>query len=255
MDEVAAINVIERPKLKDPILIESLPGIGLVGKIAGDHMRDELKMVKFAELYSPFLPPQVTIQPDGTVRLPSMEFSYLKGKKDIVLLTGDFQGITPESQYRLSEKTLEFAKDIGVKKVYTLGGLETGSITSKPKVYGAATSKKLIEEHKGSGIVFKEGGAIFGASGLLLGIGMGQGVEAVCLMGETHGQIIDAKSAEAVLKVLAKVLDIEIGMAALSEKSKETERQMNRIRKMIAEQTRFEKSEEKFMSETPTYIR
>ena len=38
-------TIIEREivKMKDPILIDGLPGIGLVGKLAADHMIKELK--------------------------------------------------------------------------------------------------------------------------------------------------------------------------------------------------------------------
>ena len=49
MDDII-VNIFERPELKNPILIEGLPGIGLVGKFAGDHMLDELDGKKFAEI-------------------------------------------------------------------------------------------------------------------------------------------------------------------------------------------------------------
>jgi len=48
MDDVE-VRILEKPKLRDTILIEGLPGIGLVGKLAADHMLDELKAKKFAE--------------------------------------------------------------------------------------------------------------------------------------------------------------------------------------------------------------
>jgi len=107
MDNVS-VRILEKPKLKNAILIEGLPGIGLVGKLAADHMLEELKAKKFAELYSPFLPPQVTIKNNGIVELVKINFHYWKGKKnDLVLLLGDFQGITPDSQYHIAEKVLD----------------------------------------------------------------------------------------------------------------------------------------------------
>ncbi|HEC95900.1 MAG TPA: proteasome assembly chaperone family protein, partial [Euryarchaeota archaeon] len=48
----------DKPKLKNSILIEGLPGVGLVGKIAVDYMISELKAKKFADLYSPYMPHQ-----------------------------------------------------------------------------------------------------------------------------------------------------------------------------------------------------
>lgn len=256
MMEEMILNVLERPKLKKPVMIEGLPGIGLVGKLAADHMLDELKAKKFAELYSHNLPPQVMIQADGTVKLVNMEFYYRRGtKNDLVFLVGDFQGITPDSQYRLSEKIIEFSQKLGVKRIYTLGGLGTGNITNSPRVFGAATDKKIVKEHEKYDIIFKGGGAILGASGLLLGLGMQHGIEAVCLMGETHGQIIDAKSAEAVLGVLTQIMGIKVDMSALVEKAKETEEQMRRISQMISATRDAEEQQKKFLSEPPSYIR
>lgn len=257
MDDVV-IKVFEKPELKNPILIEGLPGIGLVGKLAADHMLEELKAKKFAELYSPFLPPQVSIRDDGTVKLVDMEFHYWKNptkKNDIILVTGDFQGITPDSQYQIAEKTLDFVEKFKIKRIFTLGGLGTGNITKSPQVFGAATDKKTVNEMKKYGIAFRGGGAIFGASGLLIGLGMQRGIDGICILGETHGQIIDAKSAEAVLNILTKIFGIEIDMTELAKKARETDEQMARMNKAIVEQKKAAQREQEFMEETPSYIR
>lgn len=257
MDDVV-IKVLEKPELKNTTLIEGLPGIGLVGKLAVDHMLEKLKAKKFAELYSPFLPPQVSIRDDGTIKLVDMEFHYWKNpneKNDIILITGDFQGITPDSQYQIAEKTLNFVEKFNIDRIFTLGGLGTGNITKNPNVFGAATDKKMINEMKKYGIVFRGGGAIFGASGLLIGLGMQRNIDGICLLGETHGQIIDAKSAESVLRVLTRILGIEIDMTELAKKAKETEEQMTRMSRAITEQKKAVEREQEFIEETPSYIR
>lgn len=255
MDDIE-IKIIEKPKLKNSILVEGLPGIGLVGKLAVQHMLDELKAKKFLELYSSYLPPQVFVQKEGTIKLVNMELYYWKNKKnDLILLIGDFQGITPRSQYLLSDKIIEICKEFDLKKIFTLGGLGTGNMVKTPRVFGAATNKKLVEDLKKYDVVFRGGGAIFGAAGLLIGLGMQKGYDGICLMGETHGQIIDAKAAEAVLNVLTKILDIKIDMTKLANKAKETEEQIDKLQRMITEEEAVEKIQEKFMRETPTYIR
>ena len=255
MDDIT-VKIVERPELNNAVMIEGLPGIGLVGKLAADHLLDELKGKKFAELYSIFLPPQVVIREDGTVKLVNNEFYYVKrDDRDIIILTGDFQGITPDSQYKISESMLDIAQDFNISTVYTLGGLGTGSIVRNPRVFGAATSKKMIEKLKEHGVIFKGGGGIFGASGLLLGLGHLRGVECACLMGETHGQIIDAKSAESLLDVLTKILGIEIDMTKLEDKAKETEKEMKAIGEMVALQKEAFEREREISKETPSYIR
>ena len=59
------IKVLEEVSLDNPIFIEALPGIGHVGKLAADHLIDELNATKFAEIYSPYFPPQVFIGENG----------------------------------------------------------------------------------------------------------------------------------------------------------------------------------------------
>ena len=250
------VRIIEKPELKNTVLIEGLPGIGLVGKLAADHMLDKLKAKKFAEIYSPFLPPQVSIKEDGTVQLVNNELYYWKGEKnDIILLLGDFQGITPDSQYKLAEKAIDTAMQYGLKRIFTLGGLGTGDIVRNPKVFGAATTIEQVEELKKYGVIFRGGGAIFGAAGLLVGLGMLKGIPAACLMGETHGQIIDAKSAEAVLKVLAAILGIDMDMTELAGKARDTEEQMTKMSKMLTDQKKAMERQQEFLDETPSYIR
>ena len=224
------VKILEKPELKNTVLIEGLPGIGLVGKLAADHMLDKLKAKKFAEIYSPFLPPQVSIKEDGTVQLVNNEMYYWKGEKnDIILLLGDFQGITPDSQYKLSEKAIDVGIEYGLKRIFTLGGLGTGDIVRSPKVFGAA--------------------------GLLVGLGMLREIPSACLMGETHGQIIDAKSAEAVLKVLTSILGIEMDMTELAGKARDTEEQMTKMSKMLTDQKKAMERQQEFLDETPSYIR
>src|SRR2546426_21336 len=67
MDNIV-IRYLDHPKLDDPTCIEGLPGIGNVGKLAAEHLKDELKAVKFAEIFSKYFPPQVLVQEDGQVR-------------------------------------------------------------------------------------------------------------------------------------------------------------------------------------------
>ena len=80
MDYVSIRYVTKKPKLKNPILIEGLPGIGNVGKLAVEHLIDSTKSIKFAELYSKDFPPQVFINTDGTIELVKNEFYYWNAK-------------------------------------------------------------------------------------------------------------------------------------------------------------------------------
>jgi hypothetical protein len=233
------VRFLSKPKLKSPIVIEGLPGIGLVGKIAADHLVVKTKAKKFCELYSPYFPPQVITDEEGLVRLVKNEFYYLKDKgRDFIIIVGDFQGMSPESQYEISGKILEVLSHYKPKVIYTLGGLGIGKVSKEPKVYGAATGRRLIPELKKKGITFtgRAGGGIFGASGLLLGLGKLHGVDGVCLMGETVGHVVDAKAAKVLLEKLSEVLGLKVDMTDLDKQAKATEKELEKVQHMLEEQ-------------------
>jgi len=210
-----------------------------VGKLAVEHLIDSIDASKFAEIYSKDFPPQVFINPDGTIELVKNEFYYWKAKKkdqrDLVLLTGDYQGLSSHGQYELVEKILDIVEELGVKEMYTLGGYGLGQDIEKPKVLCATTDVQLVKKMKKYGAVFKKnepGGGIVGASGLILGLGKIRGLEGTCFMGETPGYLVDPKSAKAVLKILMKITNINVNLSALEKKAKEIEQIAHQLREM-----------------------
>jgi len=231
----ASVVFLKKPRLKEPILIEGLPGVGNVGKLAAEHLIDEIKAKKFAEIYSNDFPPQVLIHEDGTIKLVRNELYYWRGKdKQLIILVGDYQGMTTRGQYILAQNVLDIAQKYGTQMIFTLGGYGTGIEVEKPRVTGAATHIEIVRELKKYGVSFKDepGGGIIGASGLLLGLGMLRGMRGACLMGETAGYIVDPNSAREVLRVLMNYLGMEISFAKLDEKAEEVKRITERIKKM-----------------------
>ncbi|MFH0889871.1 MAG: proteasome assembly chaperone family protein [Candidatus Aenigmatarchaeota archaeon] len=246
------IVVSETPKLNNPILIEGLPGVGNVGRVAAGYFIDQAKAVKFAELYSRHFLPFVLVHDNAEVSLLKNEFYYVKAKKkgdrDIIVLIGDAQSLDQVGHYEIATKILDFVAGFGCKELYTLGGFGTGQIeTQSPKVFGAMSSQKLRKKLESFGIDFDVSpkiGTIVGASGLLLGLGKLRGMEGVCLMGETAGFpiVTDPKSAEAVLRVLVKILGIKLDMKGLDQRVKEMESFINKVeslqRKAVEEMQR-----------------
>ncbi len=251
MDMDTKITTLEKPKLNNPILIEGLPGIGNVGRVAAGYLIDQTKAVKFAELYSSHFLPFVLVHENSEIALLKNEFYYIKGKKggrDIIILIGDAQSLDQVGHYEIAEKILEFVESFGCKEIYTLGGLGTGQLeTPHPKVFGALTSQKMKKKLESYGVDFNVAsklGTIVGASGLLLGLGKLRGMDGVCLMGETAGFpiVTDPKSAESVLKVLMKILGMNVDLKTLDQRVKEMESFINKIenlqRKAVEEMTK-----------------
>ncbi|RLF90455.1 proteasome assembly chaperone family protein [Thermococci archaeon] len=242
----------KRPELEEPILIEGLPGIGNVGKIAAEYLIDEIGAELFATVYSPYLPPQVLVREDGTVRLNDNRLYYWKsdkkGVKDLIILTGDFQGITSYGQYEMCGKILDVAEEFGTKMVFTLGGYQTLGSKAEPRVFAAATHQELVDLFLKHGAVRSEaGGQIVGASGLLLGLGALRGMKGISLLGETPGYVMDARAAKAVLEVLTGIIGLKINMDRIEKRAKETEREITeveRIQRAVTEQLRLGPKEE-----------
>ncbi len=237
--ETVELSVKADPKVKKPIFVEGLPGVGNVGKLAAEHLIDELKATKFGNLVSKDFPPQVFVSGDGTVKLVNNELYYWRAQKknqrDLILLTGDYQGLTSTGQYEIVDKVLQLLDKYGCQELYTLGGYGLGRMVQKPGVLGAATDKRLVKEMKTYGVQFREdepGGGIVGASGLFLGLGARRGMSGVCLMGETSGYLVDPKSAQAVLEVLCKILGVTIQFDRLETKARDMDKITQQLREM-----------------------
>ncbi|MHC1688817.1 MAG: proteasome assembly chaperone family protein [Methanothrix sp.] len=240
------VHRIKEVTLKDPILIEGLPGVGHVGKLVADHMVEELHAEKIIEIYSPHFPPQVMVKEDGTIRQVRNEIYAYHGKEnepDLLILIGDYQSATNEGHYELAGIFLDIAESFSTKRIYALGGYGTGQFVDKPTVMGAATRIELVEEMKQQEVVFHEnepGGGIIGVSGLLLGLGALRGIDAVCLMGVTSGYLVDPKAAQEVLRILSRILGIEVSMHALEERAKEMEKIIGKLQEMERAQAPYE---------------
>lgn len=242
----STIYVLERPKLRDPIFIEGLPGIGLVGKLAAEHLIQELKAVKFAELYSPHFMHQVLIKKNSVVELMKNELYYWRNPdergRDIIIITGDQQVAPTDSpgHYEVVGKILDFVQALGVREIVTMGGYQVPELKGEPRVLAAVTHEELIEYYKEkledcqTEVLWREdeGGAIVGAAGLLLGMGKLRSMFGISLLGESLGYIVDPKAAKAVLSAVTRILGIEVDMSALDERAKETEEILRKVQEM-----------------------
>ena len=236
-------------KLHNPILIEGLPGLGLVGKIAIRYLIKKLKAKKFAHLYSPHFPYFVLVNKKGNVRLLRGAFYFWKnssGANDLILFTGDSQSQTIEGQYEIADCMLDFSQKYDVKTIVTIGGYRVEA-KEKPNVFAAATSQELLDRALNAGAaVSSSGSPIVGTAGLILGLARFKKIDALCLLGETRGYLPDPLAARSVLEVLKSAFDFEVDLAGLSEEIAKAETMVTRLQKieeqraLQAEETRKE---------------
>ncbi|MGB9853366.1 MAG: proteasome assembly chaperone family protein [Candidatus Bathyarchaeales archaeon] len=239
------IKELTKVELKNPIMVEGLPGLGLVGKIAIRYLVKQLKGQKFAYLYSPHFPYFVLVNKKGNVRLLRGTFYFWKnekGENDLILFTGDSQAQTIEGQYEISNRILDLAEQYNVKLIITIGGYRMET-KDKPKVIAAATSQNLRDHAlKANAVISHMGSPIVGTAGLILGLAPFRKIEALCLLGETRGYLPDPKAAKSVLEVLLKILNIDVDLSGLDGEIAKAESMVDRLQKI--EEKRASQAEE-----------
>ena len=242
MDDIE-IDVVSDPELSEPVLIEGLPGVGHVGKLAVEHLLEEFESQIVRRIFATEFPPQVTIE-EGVAELASAELYAVDvggddGSVDLLVLTGDHQAQTNAGHYRLTDTFLDLAEEFGTQRVFALGGVHTGELVEEPSVLGAVSAESGIEALEDAGVEFREdepAGGVVGVSGLLLGLGGRRGLDVGCLMGETSGYLVDPKSAQAVLSTLEAVIGFEVGFESLEERAEEMEEVVGKIQEMQNQQ-------------------
>ncbi len=251
------VKELKQVQLRTPILIEGLPGLGLVGKIATRYLIRHLKAEKFAKLYSPHFPYYVLVNKRGNIRLLQATFYYWKnpnGENDLILFTGDSQAQTIEGQYEISDTIIEFARKQGVKTIITLGGYRK-EVKAKPKVIAAATDPKLLKKAlEAEAILSPTGSPIVGTAGLILGLARFKKVSALCLLGETRGYIPDPKAAKSILEVLQKILSINIDLAGLDKQIAKAEKLVEKIQRIEEERAKQVEKARRKDEDRITYI-
>ena len=244
MKETTIVEKIKPKKLRNPVLIVGLPGIGLIGQVVGRYLAKELKTKRIAMLYSPHFPHQVFMTKKGGLRLIKNSFYHYRGKKrDAIILVGDVQALNSQGQYEVAGAVLKYCKKLKIKQLLTIGGYSTGKISEKRRIFAVTTDEKTRTRLKKYGVIFGEAkGSIVGAAGLFPALGRLYDIEGVCLMGETHGGYVDTPAAREILKLLSAYLDVKISLKRIDERAKKSEKILKKIEDEIKKsvETSFE---------------
>jgi len=238
---------IKEIKPKNPILIQGVPGLGLVGKIAASYLIRKFNAEKVAVIYSDYLP-----LPDGSsgvrveeneVQPPSYEIYFIKGgKNDILVLTSEVQPIA-FGQYRIGELVLDYAQELGVETVITMGGYVPGSPDVKGVFACTNDDEFMTILRKEADVKPLTGGYVTGAAGLLVGLADLRGIRSACLLGTTSGAFPDPKASKMVLEVLNKVYELNIDLEEL-EREAEVAEEMIKEEIRLGEESREYRPEE-----------
>src|SRR5271157_5864752 len=103
-------------KLKNPVLIEGFPGVGMVGTIAAMHIVKELNMDLVGYIDSDRFPPFCTIH-DGEP-LPAARI-YQSKKHNLIVILSEF--VVPlNAVNELTNEILKWGDSRGVRMIFSL---------------------------------------------------------------------------------------------------------------------------------------
>ncbi len=236
MEEFAEAEIIaEKPTLRNPVLLTSFPGIGLVGTIATGYFITELQLEDLGILDSSAIPPVATLY-EGVV-LPPIRI-YQSQELNFLLIHSDVP-IIPQIAYEISRVIVDWAMEVNVRRIFSLAGIAT--FEDKKRVFGAVTHKELLAEIKDHVEILRTG-TISGVAGSILNECIAVKFPGIALLGETSGFNPDPRASANLIGALNRILGWNINVQKLLQEAEFIEAQMQKL----AEQTVEEVKKEEF---------
>ena len=231
--------------VKNPILIEGFPGIGLVGNIASQYIVNELKMTYLGAMSSKFFPPLAVLL-GGVVNMPVR--IYEEESKGIVVLTADI-AVHPMASYDIGKEIVSWAESINTREMVCLAGITV--MSEQRRVFGAVSKKDILDRIKDKVEVF-ELGTITGITGSIMNECRIRNMPAICLLGETASAEPDPRAAIATIETLNKIYDLGVNTAKLAEQTEQIEVQMAQLAQQMKAATPEEQMQQ-MPKEFPMY--
>jgi proteasome assembly chaperone (PAC2) family protein len=231
-------NDLSNVKLNKPWLVAVWPGMGHVAISAGFHLMSKLDMHLLAEFSARGLFEIEHIEvKHGLIRaarLPRSRFFVWRDpheQHDIVVFIGEAQ--PPAGKYVFCEKLIEFARQLGVDRVFTFAAMATQMHPEHAsRVFVAATDDQCLDELQQFEVELLEEGHISGLNGVLLAAAAEHGVDGCSLLGEMphiFAQLPFPKASLAVLEVFTRLAGIELDFSELQEQSRAIEEQLGQV--------------------------
>jgi hypothetical protein len=268
------VSLHQEPQLENPVLLASWPGIGNIGILAVDTLREVLEAEEFGEIepWDFFYPRRVLIKRGVLeyLEFPSSKFYFKRTSgTDIIFFIGEEQPTEDEKMYAEGRKAyhmanlvLDVAKQFRCHRIYTSGAaVALTHHTTKPRVWAVPNSGSLIHEireYENTVLMSdSEGrgrrGNITGLNGLLLGVAKKRGFEAICLMGEIpiylQGLPLSyPKASKSVLEILTHSLKIEVNLNKLDKLDQKIQQGIEEFYQQISSEMRSQLDRLKYVT-------
>lgn len=200
-------------KAKNATIIVGFPTSGLVGSIAASYLTSKLDMDFVGYYTSEKIPPITAIH--DYKPLPPIRV-YASEEKHLVVILSEI--VVPISiSMEMAKHIAEMADKVNSPMVITLGGISQNE--EEHAVYAISTDNKLAEDLVRRKLVKKvKEGATTGVVGLLLFPDIVK-QPVLALLGEAETERPDPGAAVDVLRVLSKIIDVNIDTVELEKEA------------------------------------
>lgn len=194
---MARISVLDGEiTLDEPTLVEGFPGVGLVGKIATDHLIESHDMTHYANVHCDALP-RVTVYRESNPALTTPVRLYADEERDLVALRSDVP-VHPGAASEFAECLDGWFDETDAFPVFLSGlGREKGE--APPSLYGVATGNGDATLSRADIGEPPETGLVSGPTGAMLAESLERGRDAVGLVVESDPQFPDPESARVLI--------------------------------------------------------
>jgi len=220
----------EEIALSEPMLVEGLPGLGLVGKIATDHLIDEFDMTHYANVRCQGLPRMGIYQQDDRAVKPPVRI-YADEETDLLALESDVP-VSASAAKNFASCVTDWLEEQGAFPIY-VSGFPDNEQNSPPSCYGVATGTagSLLDEIDVAPPT--QDGGVSGPTGALLHEAADRRVDGVGVIVESNPQFPDPEAASVVIESAVEPLaGIDVDVEVL----RETATQIREQREQLAQQ-------------------
>lgn len=220
----------ETIELTEPTLIEGLPGVGLVGKIATEHLIEEFEMVHYASVRCEGLPRLGVYQQGQRAVKPPVRI-YADEQADLLVLSSDVP-ISASVATSFANCVTDWLLEEAVLPIY-VSGLPVEEKSTPPACYGVATGAAGAMLDEIDIATPSQDGGISGPTGALLHEAADRGVDGIGVIVESDPQFPDPEAATAMIEsVLKPLVGASFDVAPLREQATQIREQ----RQQLAEQ-------------------
>ncbi|QSG09245.1 Archaeal enzyme of ATP-grasp superfamily [Halapricum desulfuricans] len=212
--------------LEEPVLVEGLPGLGLVGKIAADHLVESYDMAHYASVHCDGLPEVAIYDADGHGVEPPVRI-HADEERNLLVLQSDIP-ISPSAAKEFATCVTGWLDDRNAFPLYVSGMQRSDEQTTD--IFGLAVAG-AGEQLEGLDVSTPdERGVVSGPTGALVYHAERAGLDALGFVVEASPQFPDPAAARALLDtVVEPVADVEIETETLVEKAQEISEAKERL--------------------------